>query len=384
MDSKKSFVTIFTQTANVHLIKDVGQIPYFMYKTQGYDSTIVTYLNESEYPNLETEVKGLKIKFITPDGEIFGAEKAVLKYLWKEARNIDVLHLFHVKRENVLYLKLYKYLNPNGKTYVKIDINLPLFKEHKTWFSSRFPVKKQLLNALLKQHFKLTDLFSVETTEAKDFVPIVFPELKEKLIYIPNGANDVYIDNTLRLKSFTEKENIIITVGRIGSAEKNTKLFLDALLEVELEDWKVYLIGPVEKDFEPYIDQYFRTYPEMKSKIQFTGNISDRLELYEWYNRAKIFCLTSPSESGPMVFPEALYFGNYIITTDVGVAKDITRQGKYGAISPSTSQDFAGAIQKHLNSFVLTSDFNEKIKRFAKESFTWSAITADLSRHLDR
>ena len=37
----KTFVTIFEKLQNVHLTKDVGQIPYFMYKKSGYKSILV-------------------------------------------------------------------------------------------------------------------------------------------------------------------------------------------------------------------------------------------------------------------------------------------------------------------------------------------------------
>ena len=64
MKQKPTFVTIFTDTENFHLVKDVGQLPYFMFKTQGYDAELISYKKNEEYPNLNNEVKGLKMKFI--------------------------------------------------------------------------------------------------------------------------------------------------------------------------------------------------------------------------------------------------------------------------------------------------------------------------------
>ena len=40
-----NFVTLFLPTENFHLTKDVGMIPYIMYKYYGYNSTIVSYDN---------------------------------------------------------------------------------------------------------------------------------------------------------------------------------------------------------------------------------------------------------------------------------------------------------------------------------------------------
>lgn len=62
------------------------------------------------------------------------------------------------------------------------------------------------------------------------------------------------------------------------------------------------------------------------------GNISNRELLYDYYNRAKVFILTSRWEGFAIVYPEALRFGNYIITTDVGGARDIAENTKLGSI----------------------------------------------------
>src|SRR5690606_8696614 len=124
-----------------------------------------------------------------------------------------------------------------------------------------------------------------------------------------------YIERSISVKPFHEKENIILAVGRIGTYQKNTELLLEALLNVDLNNWKVFILGPIEENFTAYISNLFTAHPNLKDKIIFAGNITDRLELFGWYNRAKILCMTSRFEGFPITFSEALYFGNYIITT---------------------------------------------------------------------
>ena len=58
------FLTIFPNAENVHLIKDVGMIPYTLHREYGYDSTIASYKN-GVYPYYETEVKGITQVFIS-------------------------------------------------------------------------------------------------------------------------------------------------------------------------------------------------------------------------------------------------------------------------------------------------------------------------------
>ncbi len=57
------FLTIFLPCENVHLIKDVGMLPYVLHNEHSVDSTIASYKN-GQYEYIETEVKGLKQVFI--------------------------------------------------------------------------------------------------------------------------------------------------------------------------------------------------------------------------------------------------------------------------------------------------------------------------------
>lgn len=382
MKQKPTFVTIFTDTENFHLVKDVGQLPYFMYKTEGFDSELISYRNNKEYPYLNKEVKGLKLIFIKDRGRLFYFELGILSYLWSFSKSIDVLNLFHFKKDHLLYLLLYKILNPKGKAYIKLDMDLLFFKDYNAFLYSNYSIKNYLLKGITKWMFKLTDVFSVETEEAKAYLLKVYPGLEQKLICIPNGVDNLYLEEEIKIRSWEEKENIIITVGRIGTLQKNTELFLEALKAVELNSWKVYILGPVEELFQTYIDSYFEIDPHLTESILFTGNITDRKELFEWYNRAKIFCLTSRFEGFPITFPEALYFGNYIISTPVSSSLHITNNGEFGRVVKTDAREFSLAIQECITEGFLTSKRFEDTLKFSRANFTWPDIVKQLSDKL--
>lgn len=379
MKQKPTFVTVFTETENFHLVKDVGQLPYFMYKTEGYDATLISYKNNVEYPFIDQEVNGLKLNFIPNKGRFLYFELGVLYYLLNYSKSIDVLNLFHFKKDNILYLLIYKLVNPQGKAYIKLDMDILFFKNYNAFLFSNYRIKNFILKALTSWIFKLTDLFSVETDQAKDYLLNVYPELQNKLICIPNGVDNLYLDKEIPIKAFQEKENIILTVGRIGTQQKNTALLLDALKITDLKDWKVYILGPIEESFKKYIADFYREYPQLENKIIFTGNITDRKELFEWYNRAKIFCLTSRWESFGIVFTEALYFGNYIITSPVSSATYITDYNKYGTIAEAEGLEFSKAIQQSIEPGFLSSQRYEEIRSFSKDNFTWPGIVKKLA-----
>ena len=379
MKQKPTFVTVFTETENFHLVKDVGQLPYFMYKTEGYDATLISYQNNVEYPFIDQEVNGLKLNFIPNKGRFLYFELGVLYYLFNHSKSIAVLNLFHFKKDHILYLLIYKLVNPQGKAYIKLDMDILFFKNYNAFLFSNYRIKNLILKALTSWIFKLTDLFSVETDQAKDYLLNIYPELQNKLICIPNGVDNLYLDKEIPIKAFQEKENIILTVGRIGTEQKNTELLLDALKITDLKDWKVYILGPIEESFKKYIADFYKEYPQLENKVIFTGNITDRKELFDWYNRSKIFCLSSRYEGFPIAFPEALYFGNYLISSPVSSAEHITSSGKYGTVARADAHEFSKAIQNSIEPGFLSSQRYEEIRRFSKDNFTWPGIVKKLA-----
>lgn len=383
MKQKKTFTTIFTDTENFHLVKDVGQLPYFMFKTEGFHSNLVSYKNSESYSFLNKEVKGLELTFIPKKGRIFYFELGILSYLLSHSKTIDVLNLFHFKKDNFLYFLIYKLLNPKGKSYIKLDMDILFFKKYNSFFFSNYKIKNYFLQILTRWIFKFTDILSVESEDARHYLLHVYPELKNKLICITNGIDDLSIQQEILVKPYQEKENIILTVGRIGTDQKNTELLLDALKLIDLKDWKVYIIGPIEEEFKSQINTFFHELPQLKDKVIFTGNISDRLELFDWYNRAKIFCLSSKHEGFPIAFPEALYFGNHIISSPVSSAKHITENGQYGIIAEPTPRDFAMAIQKSIAPNYLSEEKFRAIRDFSMNNFVWTKIVKKLAEKLN-
>ncbi|MCB8565222.1 glycosyltransferase family 4 protein [Fusobacterium ulcerans] len=94
------------------------------------------------------------------------------------------------------------------------------------------------------------------------------------------------------------------------------------------------------------------------------GNIEDKNLLYDYYNRAKVFLLTSKGEGFVIVYPEALRFGNYIITTDVGGAKDITNNGEIGVVTEIENEEqYKKEILKVINKKAI---LGKVLKRYEK------------------
>ena len=150
--------------------------------------------------------------------------------------------------------------------------------------------------------------------------------------YLPNGFYN--FDQLDMAVDFGRKEKVILTVGRIGSAQKRNEELLEAFAKiyVSLPDWTVRLVGKIEPDFMQWFKDFCLRYPRIGRQIEMTGPIFEKKQLLAEYKRAKIFALTSVFEGGtPNVVAEALYSGCYMITSDIDAADDVIDEGRCGS-----------------------------------------------------
>lgn len=309
-------------------------------------------------------------------GWIWGVNISFFLFTIKNAHKIDILYFFH----NYLiwiYGILYKLLNWKWFIYSKSD-----FDEFKL-IRSRYRLfafgNNFVLNCIGRLYeyicFYFADIVSVEQRWALNGL-LKNNLYKKKLLFLPNGFDDLYAtNNNIKVKLFKEKENIILYIWRVGSKQKDTELFLQVLEKVNLIDWKVYIIGHIQEDFLIYIDNFWHRNPHLHESIFFTGqmNISD---IYEYYNRAKIFCLTSVWEWSPNVFPEALYFRNFILTTNVSGAKEITNNNTIGKVVLNNG-NYIKELQMLIdNDKILQENYNKAVDFYSQ--FTRSNIIISL------
>lgn len=362
------FVTLFPEARNIELVKDVGMIPYILGKQYKVNSKLVCY-NNGKYPYLETEVKGLKISFLKKYSGKPVLDGAI--YLLKNSKKIDVLHLFHFSKRSFLWIMLYKFLNPNGKVYLKLDANRNIKDKNLKCKSLKNDIKKIILNKC--------KLISVETKELYEYINENWPV---KVQLIPNGFKD---NRNMRQITIEEKENYIITVGRIGAKEKANEILMEAFAKVQyqLPNWKVKLIGPIEDEFVSYINNFFDIYPTLKGRVIFTGAIYDKDKLDEEYRKAKIFCLTSLYESFGLVLVEAIKNGCYIISSDVPAAYDITNNQQYGEIfDVGNVNELKKLLLKNCKLDNKLKKIYSKIQDYAYKNYTWESICKTILEYL--
>jgi len=122
----------------------------------------------------------------------------------------------------------------------------------------------------------------------------------------------------------------------------------------------------------------------LKEKITFLGNIEDREQLYNLYNRAKIFVMTSNFESFGLVMVEAGYFGNYILTTNVISAMDITDNEKCGDVVPiGDVETFARKLQYAIDHPEYIKEKAERMKTHVRNNFLWEKVVDRLQEQIE-
>ena len=259
-------------------------------------------------------------------------------------------------------------------------MKLDMDKKAVNFYNQNFKnIFRKIQKKFLKNFLKNIDLISCETKECFDEIRengLCNFDISDKLIRIQNGFDEEYlIENNTKVKNFEEKENIMITVGRIGTEQKNNEMLLKVINKMDLKDWKIYIIGPYTEEFKEYYDSFIKNNSDKKDKVILVGNIENKNLLYDYYNRAKVFLLTSRWEGFAIVYPEALRFGNYIITTDVGGAKDITNNGEIGGVTEIENEEqYKNEILKVINEEInLKEKYNQSLE-WSEENFLWNNI----------
>lgn len=348
---------------NVQLLKDRVIFPYVCFRTFGASLRIVTQITE-DYPYL-SYLEGAELVALPEEGTHM--ENAI-RYITEHSSETDLLFLFGARGEYMELAHTYKFLRPDGIIYLKLDANID-------WANS-FPLSHGPFANFLQD----CDIISCEARRLQAFL---YKKWKRPVEYIPNGVYYPLYPEAGNVR-FEDKENMILTVGRLGTAQKNSLLLLYAyaLAFPTLEEpWELIMVGSVTPEFQTDYDDFCRLFPPLAPHIHLTGNITDKRTLYQYYKKAKIFALPSRLEGGsPNVFSEAAIFGCTVLTTGVDAAADMTDNGRVGRISwdledfDSFSRELLSLCQ---NPDYLARNFHE-MRTYIREFFDYERLAGRL------
>ncbi|PAU94031.1 galactosyltransferase [Aliifodinibius salipaludis] len=130
----------------------------------------------------------------------------------------------------------------------------------------------------------------------------------------------------------TQKENIVLTVGRLIKTKHQDRL-IKMFKEISPEGWKLVIVGgdALKQKGMKRLKKLVRKL-DMKEVVEFTGTVSD---IEPYYKKSKIFAFTSSSEGFPNVVGEAMSAGLPVISYDcVAGPSDLIDDGKNGYLIP--------------------------------------------------
>ena len=307
----------FRHWVNAELMKDKGLAGYTLAKELGAAPVMYFGSNPADYPYLQA----------LPKMQMFYAEsspdklaQSYYEHLREHYSQMDVLILHGMYEQTLGYLDVYRKLRPDGKVYCGLDMN-------KHWMAKIDWCYPDFVRFARQCDVTATSCRSLRDALNAD------PAVSFACRWLPNGLFNPGSAGSQINAIPEQKENIILTVGRIGTAQKNNAEMLIAFSKAanKLSKWRLRLVGSIEPEFKSFIEGYFLRRPDLKSRVFFTGPITDKSKLYEEYAKAKIFILTSKFEGAPNVYAEALFHGCMFITSDIDAADDITNQGELGA-----------------------------------------------------
>jgi glycosyltransferase involved in cell wall biosynthesis len=217
------------------------------------------------------------------------------------------------------------------------------------------------------------DLLEETLREYKSSDYIVVPSSFAKRTFIEQGIseNKIFVNpygvDLSQFKQIKKEDEIfrVIYCGRL-SIQKGSHYLLQAIDELELENFEFWHIGGVEDEMKQFIDKY------KTNKIIFKGAMPQS-ELYKFYSQGNVFVLPSIQDGFGMVVFQAMACGLPVILSENTAAYDaVTKDGEEGFVIPIRSVD---AIKEKIKYLYENQDIclkmGQKAKKKVLNGYSW-------------
>jgi glycosyltransferase involved in cell wall biosynthesis len=314
----KQFREVYTLSVqgtftNQELIKEKNLNGYFLSKLTGGEHHFAFGSLNDDYSFLRY-VSDIDFPLINPDKY---SPKVLEEYIVQHANTMDILILPYPSRVSAYLAQTYRNSRQNGKLIITADTN----RQH---ISAKFQIPEEYIQPF----FTSADVVTVASGNLRDMLNSdpknKFPAFSLTHAFANATGEDLSV-------SPSDKENIILSAGRLDIMSKNTAALVNAFARASelIPDWKLVLAGGIHPAL---VADLLKTYPQIKNRIEFLGEL-DKASLYRQYKRAKIFAMASVVENQPNVCSEAMAFGCYQVLSDsMDGAEEITRGGEFGVI----------------------------------------------------
>ena len=154
-------------------------------------------------------------------------------------------------------------------------------------------------------------------------------------IYNRNANAVIYPPLTIKMSYETDKENYILTVGRL-SKFKNVHFLIKAFnkLRKELSETTLVIVGEgeVKKDLEHLVNRL-----KLEDRVIFKGNINDQ-QLARLYQKARVTVICSHHEPFGLVPIESMMYGTPVIAHNSGGPQETIQHNNTGFLYNTESE----------------------------------------------
>jgi glycosyltransferase involved in cell wall biosynthesis len=298
---------------NQDLIKEKNLNGYFLSKLTGGKHYFPFGANGADYPFLKYVSD---IDFPLINSENFTAQTAK-EYIIKNSDKADILIIPFASTVAAQTAEGYRKSRKDGKLVITNDTN----RQH-------INADYQMLPEAVQPFFCSADAVTIASKNLRDMLNAdpknKFPTFLMTHAFSNATGEDLSV-------SPSDKENVILSVGRLDVMSKNTAALVNAFARASsyIPEWKLVLAGKIAAAFAADL---LRTYPHIADKIEFAGEL-DKASLYAQYKKAKIHVMASVCENQPNVCSEAMVFGCYQILSDsMDGVDELTRGGEFGIV----------------------------------------------------
>ncbi len=237
-----------------------------------------------------------------------------------------------------------------------ITIHDLAFLRYPQWFSKAFySYYKFLIPKIAKNSKKI---ITVSEFSKKELITLLdIPEEKIEVVY--NGVSELFKYNPNQ-----RKENFILAVSSLDP-RKNFKRLILAFKELNLQDYKLVIVGSENKIFR---NSEIKTLIKQIPNIEFTGYISDE-KLIQLYQKATLFIYPSLYEGFGLPPLEAMACGTPVIVSNTASLPEICGSAAY-YVNPYDKNDIAKGIKTLLENKRLQKDLVQKGLQHVKK-FNW-------------
>jgi len=332
-----------TSKGKKELINEITQ--YYLPKGADYNDID----NISFFKNL---IKKRKINIIINQTGFSTGDIKFIKYNISSAIKILTVHHNCLKCLNDQYHNIY---SPTLKSKGLFKI----FNNSLGWYVLR-KIHKIRYAKIIKETINLSDKVVLLSEKFIPEINFYLPNFKpSKVIGIPN-PNPF---SNIKATNFDEKENILLYVGRLEYVQKRVDRLIEIWKELysKFPDWVFHLVG----------DGSMKNELEKIIKDNDIGNIvlHGFKDPVPFYNKAKVFCLTSEFEGFGMVLVECQTYGVVPVTNK-----------SFTSIDEIIANDKTGIIIDDFN----LENYVEKLHLLMKNSEKLQKMSQNAHKYIDK